>query len=122
MQSGRRVYLFRSERLAAFVYHCTCQLVLDESIFAYLSAKVNVKKTDKEIKEKFSLSAYFIGASLFRLCDQTCNPYPQWGGDHEHKDAEGQRGGTRAYILLIAAADDDAREGGRKGASKHHHL
>ena len=42
------------------MYHCTCQLVLDESIFAYLSAKVNVKKTDKEIKEKFSLSAYFI--------------------------------------------------------------
>ena len=56
------------------------------------------------------------------LCHEAGNPYPQGSGEHEHQDAEGERGGASAHILLVAAANDDAREGGRQGTGKHHHL
>ena len=53
------------------------------------------------------------------LCHEAGNPYPQGSGNHEHEDAEGERGGSCAHILLVTAADDDTRESGRQGTGKH---
>ena len=61
-------------------------------------------------------------AISFHLGHKARDPDPQRGGEHKHKDAEGQGGGTCAHILLVTASDDNTREGGRKSTGKHHHL